>query len=343
MRGRQSFNASRGDRGYKHDLPESANDLPETVTVDLDAKDPEQFEIVEIDDTPEADRGRPTDISDLAPDTGEEPATKSGYQKRIDRLKAETNTERRAREAVERERDAAIEFGRRQAAELEDLRARAATSTTALADSMKAERTARLEDAKRRLAQAHSDGDSAAIAQATEDMGMAQAELVQIAARTPAARTAPPVQQPPPQQRQQAPNIAPNVAAWISHNDRWFNKDRGRTDFALAAHSNIIGRGIQPASPEYTRELDKALKAVYPDHVAYEQSAQDDDRGGQPTPRRTNVVADGSRATERQQPSNPRTVELTRSELSIAKRLGVSPQAYAAQKAKQMAKEQGAR
>ena len=61
---RASFRASNGDRTRMQELPSSADDLPETVSVDLDDKDPQNFEIVEVDDTPERDRGRPTEVSD---------------------------------------------------------------------------------------------------------------------------------------------------------------------------------------------------------------------------------------------------------------------------------------
>lgn len=73
------------------------------------------------------------------------------------------------------------------------------------------------------------------------------------------------------------------------------------------------------------------MKAMYSDHVAYDTSQADDD-GGTPTPRRTNVVAEGSRETGKV--SNPRIVELTKSQLAIAKQLNITPQQYAASLAK---------
>jgi len=196
---------------------------------------------------------------------------------------------------------------------------------------MKSDREARLQDAERRLTQAHAEGDSAAIVAATRDMGAVQAELVQIASRTPVARAAEAAPAPAAQPARQAPNLAPAVAAWISKNDSWFNKDSAKTKLALSLHDTIVQRGIPPTDPRYTQELDKGMKAMYSDHVAYEQSNGDDD-GGTPTPRRTNVVAEGSRETGKV--SNPRIVELTKSQLAIAKQLNITPQQYAASLAK---------
>lgn len=333
--GRQSFKPSSGDRSRMQQLPDSADDLPESVMVNLDSKDSDAFDIVEVEDQiDDADRGQPTSLDSSVADDDDDPDVGPRAQKRIKRLKFETHTERRAREAAERERDAAIVAARAKDDEIADLRKRMVNGTTALATSMKAEREARLTDATRRLAAAHEAGDSAAIAQATADIATATSEITNIVARgTP--------REEPAQERRPAPQqsrLAPNVESWISRNRGWFQQPGGeaKTAKALSLHYDLLARGVHPASSDYTRELDKGLKAVYPDHEPYDFSpSQDGDgRGGQPTPRRTNAVAEGSRETR--QTSNPRTVELTRSELSIAKRLGVSPQAYAAQKLKRM-------
>lgn len=201
---------------------------------------------------------------------------------------------------------------------------------------MKSDRESRLQDAQQRLERAHAEGDSAAVMKATTDIGMVQAEIVQINARTPPPRTAEPERQPAPQQRQ-APNLAPAVAAWISKNDSWFNKDTAKTQMALAVHAKIEREGIHPTDPRYTRELDKGMKAVYPDHVAYDNDEGITAREEPATPRRTNVVADGSRETGRV--VDPRKVVLTSSELAVAKRIGLTTDAqlaaYARSKQKQ--------
>ena len=327
---REGFRPQPIDRSNTIDLP--TGDLPDRVSVDLDSADGNAFTVVEVDDTPEADRGRPNAKHYTAEDDENLSGLgKDEFEKRLKRLKFETNSARREAEAAQRERDAAIEAARVRDAELADLRKRLEGSTGALAASMKSDREARLADARARLERAHAEGDSAAVASATADMGMVQAELVQIAARTPVARAAEAAPAPAAQPARQAPNLAPAVAAWISKNDSWFNKDSAKTKLALSLHDAIVQRGIQPTDPNYTRELDKGMKAMYSDHVAYEQSSGDDD-GGPPTPRRTNVVADGSRETGRT--SNPRIVELTKSQLAIAKQLNITPQQYAASLAK---------
>lgn len=311
---------------------------PEEVIIDLDGKDPDAFEIVEEDDTPEADRGKPRDLDYSVADQEDEIEGVSGKtKKRIDRLKYETNTERRAREAAERERDAAVDFAKRQGDELADLRRRVAGGSTALAASMKEGREAKLADAKRRYASAHADGDSDAMAQATADMSQAQSELLEIQRNTP--RVVPENERQPQRQEQQpqraAPQIEPNVAAWISHNP-WFGtgagKDESKTQLALSIDRSLRARGISASSDEYTRELDKGMKAVYADHKPFARARGDDEDEPRREARRTNVQEPGGRTSERQE--SARKVTLTASELAIAKRIGVTPQAYAAEKLK---------
>lgn len=339
MAPRERFSPTPADRSKMVQLPPSADSIPERTVIDLNSKTP-AIPIAIVDDTPEEDRGRPTELDHSIADQEDDLRDISERtKKRIDRLKFETHTERRAREAAERERDAAVQLANDQRNELERLRKIAENGSAALANSMKAEREAKLADAKRRLSAAHADGDADAIAQATADISTATAELTAIAARTPAPRTE--QQQPAPQQpqRTQAPNLAPNVVAWISHNDRWFNKDPVKTRFALSLHEQIVNRGIKPDQVEYTRELDKGMSAMYPDHQPYEQS-DGGDQSRREAPRRTNGVAEGGRDDSMQQPRlREGQVELTQSEVSLAQRMRIPLDKYAEEKRKRMQRE----
>ena len=62
---REGFRPQPIDRSNTIDLP--TGDLPDRVSVDLDSADGNAFTVVEVDDTPEADRGWPTDVADLEP------------------------------------------------------------------------------------------------------------------------------------------------------------------------------------------------------------------------------------------------------------------------------------
>lgn len=335
---REAFKATPGDRRNMVQLPPSADALPDKVVVDLDDKNPDNFKVVVVDDTPEADRGREkTWNGPSAADEEDLRDVSAKVQKRIDRLRAETHTERRTREAAERERDAAIELTRSQQAEIERLRQATENGTRATAQAMAAERETRISDAKRRLEQAHADGDNAAIATATADLSQAQAELVAIRTRTPPAAK-PATEQPKTQVQPAAPRLVPKVKEWVDYHRDWWQKDKAKTNQALSIHHALAAEGITPSSPEYTREVDRRLRSVYPDHRPME-TLDDTGGSGDERPRRTNAVDQGGREGRVGQPSNPRQVELTQSEVSLANRMRVPLVKYAEEKARRMAKE----
>lgn len=343
---RRAF-GSDADRRTMAEVPGS--DLfPESAVIDLDNKDPNAFEIDIVDDTPEDDKGRPNAKRFTADDEEDLSGYADKTRKRIERLKFETHSERRQREQAERERDEAVAFGRQREAEVADLRKRLENGGAALASSMVAEREAKLADAERRLSSAYADGDSNAIAAATKDMSTASAELAQIRARAPKPAVEgerQPERQPERQaeqpQRQQQADIAPQVLDWISHNRSWFNKDQSKTQVAIGISKSVESEGIRPTDPDYTREVDRRMKQMYPDHKPF--SSEDDQDGGEKrTPRRTYGGEPTGRVQEERETSNPRRITLTQTELAIAKRLGVTPQAYAAEKAKRENRTSGA-
>lgn len=339
---RRAF-GSDADRRTMAEVPGS-DMFPESAVIDLDNKDPNAFEIDVVDDTPDDDKGRPNAKRFTADDDEDLSGYADKTRKRIERLKFETHSERRQREQAERERDEAVSFARQRDAEIADLRKRLENGGAALASSMVAEREAKLADAERRLSSAHADGDSNAIAAATKDMSTASAELAQIKARAPrpaAEGERQPERQAEQPQRQQQSDIAPQVLDWISHNRAWFNKDRSKTQVAIGISRAVEAEGIRPADPEYTREVDKRMKQMYPDHKSF-NSDDDQDDGEKRAPRRTYGGEPTGRVQEERETSNPRRITLTQTELAIAKRLGVTPQAYAAEKAKREIRTNGA-
>lgn len=349
---RNSFRASDGDATKPVFI--GNDDLPDEVEVDLDNSDPNAFEIIEEDDTPEEDRGRPTSY-DPDPSLDDQiddlrvRGNKKKIEARIKRLSFERETERRAKEEAQRQLNAAIEAARMAQQEAEELRRTAQMSGTALAESMVARNEAAMREAKSKLKQAHEMGDTDQIVEAQEQISRIAAENLAIRSRMPRQVEEQPVQQvaQPQPQVQPAPQLAPNVAAWLAKNS-WFGKqgNEAKTNVALSIHRALEARGIQPTDPAYTRELDRGLKAVYNEHQPFEDGnmSYDGDNDEEPRreARRPNATADASRTNGATAPADKRKVTLTRSELEIARKLGVSPQAYAASKLKQNSGGRGA-
>ena len=327
---RESFTPSSRDRTALIDLPGSG-DLPEAVSVNLDDNDEQNFVVLEEDDTPEADRNRPTSYVPEGDDDEEKDGRRRDPASRIKRLSFERETERRGREQAEREREAALDVARAARAEADDLRSRLTRNTSVLADNMLERNKQQLEGAKGKLTRAHEEGNSSDMADAQVEISRLTTEEMAIKSRAPAPQQE---RQPEfaPQQQQAAPTLAPQVAAWVGRNS-WFGRpgNEDRTSLAMATHQRLVKENVNPHDPRYIAELDRTMKAVYSDHVA---TPSGDDNSGQERRReapRPNANAGGGRQQDGGS-GGSRTVTLTRSELSIAKRLGVTPQAYAREK-----------
>jgi hypothetical protein len=133
-------------------------------------------------------------------------------------------------------------------------------------------------------------------------------------------------------QQQQAPQIDPEAQEWANKNS-WFMQDgfEEMTSLAYGAHAGLIKRGIQPNSQEYFRQIDARLRQAFPEHD-WEDNSDTYSRDAPVTHNQpSSVVAPSSRSNG----AKPRKVRLTATQLSLAKRLGLTPEQYARQLAKE--------
>jgi hypothetical protein len=256
-------------------------------------------------------------------------------QKRISKLVYDRNEERRQREEAARQREEAsqlreeaIRYAETVARENAELKKRLNEGqTSALAES-KGRIEAELANQRAAFKQAYEAGDSDAVADAQikiAELTSRKAQLETTAAQQ-AARAAAPA--PAPQMQRPAAPAAPRVAPpdpmaqdWASKNADWFGKDELMTGYAFGMHERLVKSGVDPRSRTYYDKIDEAIREKFPEKF---------DTPGEDVvvpPRTTgNVVAPASRDVK-----SPRTVRLTASAAQLAKRLGLTPEQYAAQ------------
>lgn len=242
-------------------------------------------------------------------------------QKRISKLVYDRNEERRRREEAAQMQDEAVRYAQTVAQENAELRRRLSEGqTSALAES-KGRLDAELANQKQAFKQAYEAGDSDAVADAqikiaelTTRKSQLEATAAQQASRpAPTAAAAQPARPP-------VPKPDPNAQAWASRN-QWFGKDEIMTGFAFGVHEQLVRSGVDPRSEIYYSRIDEAVRSKFPEK--FETPGQD-----VVVPPRTpgTVVAPASRDAK-----NPRTVRLTPTAAALAKRLGLTPEQYAAQ------------
>ena len=291
---------------------------------DIDTAD-DDLELEIIDDTPEDDRGHKppeTKESKAATDADDEELASysEGVQKRIKKLKWEFHEERRAKEAAAREHAEAIKYAKHVAEQNRILQEQLSQGERALITQAKARVEAEQEKAKRTYREAYEAGDPDRLVEAQEAVTRATMERQQIDSWTP--RQVQPVVVPQPQQ--QSPQADPKAVRWGAKNP-WFGSDEEMTSLAYGIHEKLVKSGVDPTTDEYFSKLDDGMRRRFPEYFGEGEVRQSS------PPKPASVVAPAGRSTKQ-----PRKVTLTATQVSLAKRLGITPEQYAAQIVKEM-------
>jgi hypothetical protein len=286
-----------------------------------------EVEVEIVDDTPVKDRGREPLNREVADPTDDEINSYSdGVQKRIKELTHARHDERRAKEALLREKQELERLAQHMANENKKLKAYVQTGTEQYAESIKKVAENDLESAKRKYKDAYESGDSDALVAAQE--AMTEAKMKTEAAKN--FRVAPlqadevDVQT----QQTQVPRqeVDDKTVRWQAKN-RWFGADGYEevTSFALGLHQKLVNSGVDPRSDDYYERIDARMKSTFPDIFG---ETEDKPRSGDGSKRPTSVVAPATRST------GARKVQLTPTQVALAKKYGLTPQQYAAEVAK---------
>ena len=287
--------------------------------------DDDKFEIEIEDDTPAEDRGKPRRAEGAEPDVpgdDELEGYSESVKKRISKLKYEFHEERRAKEEAERIREEAIRFAEAQKREVDGMRKRLSEGQGAVVTQAKARVETQLEAAKSKFKQAYEAGDADAMLEAQTSLNNLQNEMYRLANYRPAPEpeSSPAPQAKAPASSPQVPKPPQRALDWAEQNP-WFQTDTEMTGYAYGVHERLVKSGIDPNSETYYTQIDAAVKSRFADKFA------DADQEVKTQPRQAgSVVAPASRAS-----TTPRKVVLTQSAVALAKRLGLTPQQYAAQ------------
>jgi hypothetical protein len=299
--------------------------FPDEQETKNESRSNDEFEVEIVSDVPEQDRGRkPLDRQVDDPSDDELSNYSDGVKKRIKELTHARHDERRAKEATLREKQelervaqALIDENRKLKQQYNEGAKQYAETATSAAEMV-------LDNARKKLKAAHEAFDTDAIVAAQEELAEAkmrvqQAQYVRHAALQPREEV---VQ--PPQQVSQAPQVDEKTLRWQAKN-QWFgaNGYEDMTSFSLGLHQKLVNSGVDPRSDEYFEQIDARMRSVFPDFFGSAQSRPSDN-----SKRPATVVAPGARST------GVRKVQLTETQVALARKFGLTPQQYAAEIAK---------
>ena len=276
---------------------------PEEVEVKAKETKPKQeeldFEIEEEDDTPPQDRNRdplPDNIKqELDADDLSEYSDR--VKQRMSQLKKAWHDERRAKEALDREREEAIKYAQGIIDENKKLRTTLSTGEQDYLKTLKEKYETDLLIAQRDYREAYDAGDSEKLIAAQTKMNEAQFKLGQAQGMKPQytlqegensvsseqARLLQPKAQKPDQR----------ALDWQQDN-QWFGRDEEMTSLALGLHEKLVRAGIDPTSDIYYRRIDETMHKRFPEYFG-----DDTESIGEEKPQRkpSTVVAAATRST----------------------------------------------
>jgi hypothetical protein len=276
------------------------------------------------DDTPAADKGKeplPKEkVEELENDTLEDYSER--VKQRMAQLKKVWHDERRAKEAADRERQEAIKYAQQVADENKKLKSSLSSGEEEYVKVVGNALEQQLIVAKRDYREAYDLGDSEKIIEAQTKMNDAQMRLSQLQQYRPQFKNAGQGPENPVYiQQNEQPSFKPDskATAWQEKND-WFGKDEEMTSLALGLHEKLVRSGISPTSDEYYRRIDSTMQKRFPENFG--DATLDEDQPAQRNKPST-VVAPATRSTA------PKKVRLTKTQVALAKKFGLTPEQYA--------------
>ena len=240
-----------------------------------------------------------------------------GVKKRIAKLT------KKMREA-ERQKEAALEYAKGIKAEADKTKSKLSTMEPSYMTAMEGRVKSGLQASAAKLAAAREAGDLAAEVEAQKEiarLGLEEARVEMMRKRAEAESKQKPVKQPSLDEAVQPKATAPDprAEAWAEKNE-WFGKDNAMTYTAFDLHKKLTEEeGMDPSTDEYYSEIDKRMRIDFPHKFATTDNKV--------TTKPTQTVASAKRSV------NPgrKTVRLTPSQVTIAKKLGVPLEEYAKQ------------
>ena len=300
--------------------------------IEMESQD---LEIEVVDDTPEEDRGKPKraeNVPPQIPDDDEVSKYSGDVQKRIKQLKYEYHEERRQKEEAKRLSDEAVTATQKLMEENKKLRKTLDDGEGVLVEQAKGRVQAQLEKAKQEYKEAYEAGDPDKLIEAQEKLSTIQNEKYRVDNYKPPVRAVEP-EVSPPQQAPAQPKVQEPTGKdkeWLEANSDWFQKEdhEDMTGYAMGVHQKLVKAGLNPKldTEEYYKRIDEAMGKAFPEHFNSNKQSVETEEVEAPQRSAGNVVAPVNRSAKK-----PRKVQLTSTQIGLAKRLGVTPEQYAAQ------------
>tara|TARA_R110002096_G_scaffold111945_1_gene244255 strand:- start:996 stop:2012 length:1017 start_codon:yes stop_codon:yes gene_type:complete len=313
------------------------------VKTEINTNPIDEVEIEVINDTPEEDRRSPKVETSEPVDDETVDKEISDYSKRagdrISKIKYEYHEERRAKEQALRESQEAVKVLQNLMSENNKLKSVVDQGGNILNQQALNNAQWAKYNAQQTFKKAYEEGDADAMSASQAEL--AQATLAEQQAGTYAqtmqqniaSQYVEPVQ--PQQQRQVVKQNDPDMDNWSQKNPWFMGSEpihKEMTSYAMYVDESLKASGIDPAkeSEKYYSEVDSKMKQQFPTFFGVQETNSVQTEPVQITSNKRQVSNPVAPAT-RNSNKNPRKIHLTQSQVSIARRLNITPEQYANQ------------
>ena len=290
----------------------------------------DDFDIEVVDDRPEEDQGKKRSRAPMELSEEEMDEYSEKVRKRLQHFSKGYHDQRRAAESAAKEREEALRYAQQIGEENKKLKGTVSKNQEAMLESAKKMAAAEHDDAKVRYKKAYESGEADAVVEAQEALTAAKMKVERVNnLKLPALQedeydvqiqtTAP------------AQSVDDRATAWQAKN-KWFGDDDEMTSFALGLHQKLVKQGVNPRSDDYYEKINSRMRQVFPTSF---EDGDDHEEVTEERRRKTTVVASATRSVA------PRKITLTKTQVALAKKLGVSLEDYAKQVALEIRKQNG--
>ena len=310
-------------KGEEYKFPdeiESEEKLEVTIQEDDD-----DIKVEVVDDTPKEDRHidpLPEAIKEDLEKADESADYSKNVKQKFTQYKKAWHDERRAKEAALREQQEALTAAQRVLDENRRLKNLLQNGEKELISTYQSSAQMELDKAERAYREAYDSGDSDKVLAAQREMIRAEMKLDKTKNFRPTVQVDENEVQTTPQQ-QVSQQMDPKVANWVSRNPWFVAQDKfAMRKYAEGVHEELAakyGRAFV-GTDEYFTSIDKEVQRRFPEEFA---ASKNDDGGKPQRTRPSTVVAPAKRSTA------PKQVVMTKSQVALAKKLGLTNEQYA--------------
>jgi hypothetical protein len=293
------------------------------VTVE---SDDEEIKVEVVDDTPDEDKfvePLSKDVKDELEKVDESKDYSHNVKTKFKQYKKAWHDERREKEAALREQQEALSVAQRILDENKRLKDMLQSGEKELISNYQTSAELEVDKAERNYKEAYDSGDSDRLLEAQKELMRAEMKLDKAKNFKPTVQNYENDVQTTQKQVAQQPQMDPKVSAWVTQNP-WYTDPtkKSMANFARGVHEELADRYGKAfiGTDEYFTSITKEVRRRFPEEFKSEQ--QNDEPKTQRTKPST-VVAPARRSTA------PKQVVLTKSQVALAKKLGLTNEQYA--------------